>query len=133
MAFEYQGFSTLGVNLNRQKYGPLDISNVFNTQADFDYYLSKGALTTGVSEYWLAVVPYPYEGQIVALVTATGATAYILTTWNSGTNKYNVQAFESGGSISELTTRVATLEGKVADIEAVDTLILDGGSAPAQE
>ena len=29
--FEYQGFATLGVNLNRQKYGPLDISNVFTS------------------------------------------------------------------------------------------------------
>ena len=51
MAFEYQGFATLGVNLNRQKYGPLDISNVFNSQGDLDYYLSKGANTDNVSEY----------------------------------------------------------------------------------
>jgi hypothetical protein len=68
MSFEYQGFSTLGVNLNRQKYGPLDISNVFNSQADLNYYLSKGAITENVSDYWKAIVPYPYAGQVVALV-----------------------------------------------------------------
>ena len=68
MSFEYQNFATLGVNLNRQKYGPLDISNVFNNQRDLNYYLSKGSITEGVSSYWLNIVPYPYAGQIVALV-----------------------------------------------------------------
>ena len=41
MAFEYQNFASLSVNLNRQKYGPLDISNVFTSQADLNYYLSN--------------------------------------------------------------------------------------------
>ena len=68
MSFEYQNFATLGVNLNRQKYGPLDISSVFSSQKDLNYYLSKGALTDGVSSYWLDTVPYPYAGQVVALV-----------------------------------------------------------------
>lgn len=66
--FEYQGFATLGVNLNRQKYGPLDISNVFTSLADLNYYLSKGANKEGVSDYWKNTVPYPYAGQYVALV-----------------------------------------------------------------
>ena len=82
---EYQNYSSLGVNLNRQKYGPLDISSVFATQADLNYYLSKGTKTTGVSPYWLGVVPYPYEGQIVALITSEGADAYIITKWNAET------------------------------------------------
>ena len=68
MAFEYQNFASLSVNLNRQKYGPLDISNVFTSQAHLNYYLSKGANKEGVSQYWLDVVPYPYAGQIVSLV-----------------------------------------------------------------
>ena len=73
MSFEYQGFATLGVNLNRQKYGPLDISNVFTSLADLNYYISKGAVTEGVSTYWYKsaddkVVPYPYAGQVIALV-----------------------------------------------------------------
>ena len=68
MAFEYQNFASLGVNLNRQKYGPLDISNVFNSEADLKYYLTKGAFTEGVSDYWIDTVPYPYEGQVIATV-----------------------------------------------------------------
>jgi len=90
MAFEYQAFATLGVNLNRQKYAPLDISQVFKTQADLDYYTSKGAMTTGVSEYWYKdadnkVVPYPYPGQIVALVIDRDVTLYVLKENESGT------------------------------------------------
>ena len=42
MAMEYQGFATLGVNLNRQKYGPLDVSSVFISTADLTYYITKG-------------------------------------------------------------------------------------------
>ena len=72
MSFEYQGFATLGVNLNRQKYGPLDISNVFNNQNDLKYYLSKGSYTTNVSDYWKNTVPYPYAGQVIAYVTESG-------------------------------------------------------------
>jgi hypothetical protein len=83
MAFNYQGFSTLGVNLNRQNYGPLDISNVFNSEADLKYYLSKGTYTTGVSKYWYEsaekkVVPYPYEGQVIATVINNVVKVYVL-------------------------------------------------------
>ena len=38
MAMNYQNFASLGVNLNRQKYGPLDISNVFTSANDLQYY-----------------------------------------------------------------------------------------------
>lgn len=92
MAYEYQNFATLGVNLNRQKYGALDISQVFNSQADLNYYISKGANTEGVSEYWYKsetekVVPYPYAGQYVALVNNSSrvVTAYILQEKEDGT------------------------------------------------
>ena len=83
MAFEYQGFATLGVNLNRQKYGPLDISNVFTSENDLKYYLTKGAHTAGVSKYWYEsadkkVVPYPYEGQVLATVIDGVVNVYAL-------------------------------------------------------
>lgn len=69
MAMEYQGFATLGVNLNRQKYGPLDVSSVFTSTADLTYYRTKGqTIEEGLSDYWKAIVPYPYEGQLVSLV-----------------------------------------------------------------
>ena len=83
MAFEYQGFASLGVNLNRQKYGPLDISNVFTSEADLKYYLTQGAFTEGVSTYWYKddvnrVVPYPYEGQVLATVIDGVVNVYAL-------------------------------------------------------
>lgn len=68
MAFEYQNYASLGINLNRQKYGPLDISSVFKSTADLNYYITKGALKENVSQYWLEVVPYPYEGQLISLI-----------------------------------------------------------------
>lgn len=83
MAMTYQNFASLGVNLNRQKYGPLDISNVFTSAADLKYYLTKGAYTEGVSEYWYKsanekVVPYPYEGQVLATVIDGVVSVYAL-------------------------------------------------------
>ena len=100
MAFEYQGFATLGVNLNRQKYGPLDISNVFNSQGDLDYYLSKGTNIENVSEYWYKsetekVIPYPYAGQIVALVENGKVNVYVLEEKEDGTFK----TAEIGGTV----------------------------------
>lgn len=83
MAMTYQNFASLGVNLNRQKYGPLDISNVFTSENDLRYYLTKGAHTEGVSEYWYKdannkVVPYPYEGQVLATVIDNAVNVYVL-------------------------------------------------------
>ena len=78
MAFEYQNFASLGVNLNRQKYGPLDISNVFNSEADLKYYLTKGTFTEGVSDYWIDTVPYPYEGQVIATVIDEIVNVFVL-------------------------------------------------------
>lgn len=62
MAFAYQNFASLGVNLNRQKYGPLDISSVFNSQADLNYYITKGASKEGVSQYWARCDALPVRG-----------------------------------------------------------------------
>ena len=83
MAMTYQNFASLGVNLNRQKYGPLDISNVFTSAADLKYYLTKGTFTEGVSEYWYKnanekIVPYPYEGQVLATVIDGIVKVYVL-------------------------------------------------------
>jgi hypothetical protein len=83
MAMTYQNFASLGVNLNRQKYGPLDISNVFTSENDLKYYLTKGAHTEGVSEYWYKnanekIVPYPYEGQVLATVIGGVVSVYAL-------------------------------------------------------
>lgn len=107
MAFEYQNFASLGVNLNRQAYGPLDISNVFSSRADLDYYLSKGAKKDGVSPYWLKVVPYPYEGQIIATAIEGAVSAFVLSLDKDG----NFMTNEIGNSADDVTIDV--VEGKL--------------------
>ena len=79
MAYENQSFATLGVNLNRQNYGALDISQVFANINDFNYYLTKGQNQTDVSDYWKNITPYPYEGQVVATVINGVVSVYVLT------------------------------------------------------
>lgn len=100
MAMEYQGFATLGVNLNRQKYGPLDVSSVFISTADLTYYISKGkTILPELSTYWRDITPYPYAGQIVSLIENNNTKVYILVEIEDGT--FEIQ--EVGGSSSDLT------------------------------
>lgn len=121
--FEYQGFATLGVNLNRQKYGPLDISNVFTSLADLNYYLSKGALTEGVSEYWTKTVPYPYPGQYVALVdnTTRTVTPYMLKEKADGTfEAINLGVPEVDGKTIKINNE-GKLEAVIPEFEDTNT------------
>lgn len=108
MSFNYQNFATLGVNLNRQKYGPLDISNVFTSRADLNYYISKGAEKTSVSDYWLSIVPYPYAGQYVALVDSISRAVqpYILVEKEDGT----FEAAEISGTDTNTTYALTVTE-----------------------
>ena len=120
MAFEYQGFATLGVNLNRQKYGPLDISSVFAKQADLNYYLSKGLITEGVSDYWYtedkAVVPYPYAGQLIATAfEGEPVKVYVLSEKSDGT-------FETK-NVGDTSTIETDISGLQEAIDAINTAI----------
>ena len=139
MIFEYQNFASLGVNLNRQKYGPLDISAVLTSEADLKYYITKGEFTEGVSEYWYTdentkVVPYPYEGQILATVIDGKANVYVLELGSDGALKAKPLADESAAAaIAELeskfdelsvsvqtnTDNITSLQTKTTDIENV--------------
>lgn len=110
--FEYQGFATLGVNLNRQKYGPLDISQVFKTQGDLNYYLSKGADKTAVSTYWADVVPYPYAGQVVAL-SADGADPRLFVLKEKADGTFETSEVGFSGDVSAIKDRVTALENAV--------------------
>ena len=134
MAYEYQSFATLGVNLNRQNYGALDISQVFTSQADLNYYISKGAITTGVSSYWYdatdaenikKVVPYPYAGQYLALVdnATREVTAYILVEKADGTfetKEVGKAPIGDGKSIEVDAAGVISLKGFGGLTEAQD-------------
>ena len=119
MAMAYQNFASLGVNLNRQKYGPLDISNVFTSAADLKYYLTKGTFTEGVSEYWYKnanekIVPYPYEGQVLATVIDGVVSVYALSLDAEG----NFQTQEIGAKVE--------VDGKTIKLNAAGKLELVG-------
>ncbi len=119
MAMNYQNFASLGVNLNRQKYGPLDISNVFTSVADLKYYLTKGTFTEGVSEYWYKnanekIVPYPYEGQVLATVIDGVVSVYALSLDAEG----NFQTQEIGAKVE--------VDGKTIKLNADGKLELVG-------
>lgn len=122
MAFEYQGFATLGVNLNRQKYGPLDVSTVFISVADLNYYTSKGTVvSSAVSDYWKKVVPYPYAGQIVSLVVDKTVTVYKLVENDDGT--FNTVPI--GGSDVDLTNYPTKTEVQ----EMIDAIEMPEGTS----
>ena len=111
MAYTYQNFASLGVNLNRQKYGALDISSVFTSEADLAYYLSKGATKTGESQYWLDVVPYPYAGQVIATVIDGEVSVFALKEKADGT----FETTEIGGKVSvDDVTIVAAEDGTLS-------------------
>ena len=116
MAFEYQNYASLGVNLNRQKYGPLDISSVFNSTADLIYYITKGATKLeGLSSYWEGVVPYPYEGQIVSLVENGEVEVFKLVL-----NNDNVFETVSITNDIELPDNLATKDYVAEEIEKIE-------------
>lgn len=115
MALNYQNYASLGVNLNRQLSGPLDISTVFNSQVDLTYYLTGGTGDkTGVSEYWTSLpATYPYAGQIVALATDAGVSVLV------------IKESESG-FVTEPISAETAVDGKVITYNADKELTLAG-------
>ena len=115
MALNYQNYASLGVNLNRQLSGPLDISTVFNSQVDLTYYLTGGTGDkTGVSEYWTSLpATYPYAGQIVALATDAGVSVLVI--------KENASGF-----ITEPISAETAVDGEVITYNADKELTLVG-------
>ena len=115
MALNYQNYASLGVNLNRQLSGPLDISTVFNSQVDLTYYLTGGTGDkAGVSEYWASFpATYPYAGQIVALATDAGVSVLV------------IKESESG-FVTEPISAETAVDGKVITYNADKELTLAG-------
>ena len=114
MSFEYQSFATLGVNLNRQKYGPLDVSTVFVSEADLTYYRTKGTvIMDGLSDYWEAIVPYPYAGQLIALVVDKKVSIYKLVENNEGL--FDIE--ELGGTVPDGIATETYVQQQIAAIE----------------
>ena len=115
MALNYQNYASLGVNLNRQLSGPLDISTVFNSQVDLTYYLTGGTGDkTGVSEYWASLpATYPYAGQIVALATDAGVSVLVIKE-------------SASGFVTEPISAETAVDGKVIAYNADKELTLVG-------
>ena len=115
MALNYQNYASLGVNLNRQLSGPLDISTVFNSQVDLTYYLTGGTGDkAGVSEYWASLpATYPYAGQIVALATDAGVSVLVIKESTSG-------------FVTEPISAETAVDGKVITYNADKELTLVG-------
>lgn len=115
MALNYQNYASLGVNLNRQLSGPLDISTVFNSQVDLTYYLTGGTGDkTGVSEYWTSLpATYPYAGQIVALATDAGVSVLVIKE-------------SASGFITEPISAETAVDGEVITYNANEELTLVG-------
>lgn len=115
MALNYQNYASLGVNLNRQLSGPLDISTVFNSQVDLTYYLTGGTGDkTGVSEYWTSLpATYPYAGQIVALTTDAGVSVLVIKESESGfiTEPISAETAVDGEVITYNADKELTLVG----------------------
>lgn len=115
MALNYQNYASLGVNLNRQLSGPLDISTVFNSQVDLTYYLTGGTGDkTGVSEYWASLpATYPYAGQIVALATDAGVNVLVIKESASGfvTEPISAETAVDGEVITYNADKELTLVG----------------------
>ena len=115
MALNYQNYASLGVNLNRQLSGPLDISTVFNSQVDLTYYLTGGTGDkTGVSEYWASLpATYPYAGQIVALATDAGVSVLVIKESESGfvTEPISAETAVDGEVITYNADKELTLVG----------------------
>ena len=141
MAMAYQNFASLGVNLNRQKYGPLDISNVFTSEADLKYYLTKGTFTNGVSEYWYKnanekIVPYPYEGQVLATVIGGVVNVYTLALAADGnfiTQKIASQAdWEATEGVAEILNKPNMRSGVDLSGNIDNTTIILAGNGKSQ-
>lgn len=119
---KYEGVATLGVNLNRQKYGPLDVSSVLLTIDDLNAYCAGDA--SAMSEGWTGGTPYPYPGQIIVVLSDN--TAYQLYE-EDDTIKYrsmiDLSNFYSKSQIDEMLGNVSVDMSDYYNKEQIDALI----------
>lgn len=119
---KYEGVATLGVNLNRQKYGPLDVSSVLLTLNDLKAYCAGDA--SKMSEGWTGGTPYPYPGQII--VVLENNTAYQLYD-NEGAIAYrtmiDLSIFYTKEDIDEMLSNVSVDMSDYYTKEQIDSLV----------
>jgi len=119
---KYEGVATLGVNLNRQKYGPLDVSSVLLTLNDLKAYCAGDA--SKMSEGWTGGTPYPYPGQII--VVLENNTAYQLYD-NEGAIAYrtmiDLSVFYTKEDIDEMLSNVSVDMSDYYTKEQIDAIV----------
>lgn len=119
---KYEGVATLGVNLNRQKYGPLDVSSVLLTLNDLKAYCAGDA--SKMSEGWTGGTPYPYPGQII--VVLENNTAYQLYD-NEGAIAYrtmiDLSIFYTKEDIDEMLSNVSVDMSDYYTKEQIDAIV----------
>lgn len=120
---KYEGVATLGVNLNRQKYGPLDVSSVLLTTDDLNAYCAGNA--SAMSSGWTGGTPYPYPGQII--VTLSDNIAYQLYENGEGKIAYKAMVdfsnFYTQDQINEMLQNVSVDLTGYYTKEEVDNLL----------
>lgn len=127
---KYEGVATLGVNLNRQKYGPLDVSSVLLTLSDLNAYCAGDA--SAMSAGWTGGTPYPYPGQII--VVLENNTAYQLYLDGNNEVQYRVMidlsVFYNKTEIDEMFTNVSVDMSDYYTKEQINSLLssLEGTS-----
>lgn len=121
---KYEGVATLGVNLNRQKYGPLDVSSVLLTLNDLTAYCAGDA--SAMSEGWTGGTPYPYPGQII--VVLENNTVYQLKEEQDGSVKpytlINLSDYYSKSQIDEMFANVSVDMSDYYTKEQIDNLLV---------
>lgn len=121
---KYEGVATLGVNLNRQKYGPLDVSSVLLTLNDLTAYCAGNA--SAMSEGWTGGTPYPYPGQII--VVLENNTVYQLKEEQDGSVKpytlINLSDYYSKSQIDEMFANVSVDMSDYYTKEQIDNLLV---------
>jgi hypothetical protein len=121
---KYEGVATLGVNLNRQKYGPLDVSSVLLTLNDLKAYCAGDA--SKMSEGWTGGTPYPYPGQII--VVLENNTVYQLKEEQDGSVKpytlINLSDYYSKSQIDEMFANVSIDMSDYYTKEQIDNLLV---------
>ena len=119
---KYEGVATLGVNLNRQKYGPLDVSSVILTIDDLIAYCAGDA--DAMSEGWTGGTPYPYPGQIIVVLSDN--TAYLLYEEEGAIQNramIDLSNFYSKSQIDEMLGNVSVDMSDYYNKEQIDALI----------
>ena len=120
---KYEGVATLGVNLNRQKYGPLDVSSVLLNMDDLNAYCAKDK--DAMSEGWTGGTPYPYPGQII--VVLSNNTAYQLREEADGSIKpyamIDLSQFYTTTQIDEMLQNISVDMSDYYTKEQIDNLL----------